>query len=189
MGKHTKDEEILKKIREGDQALLKEIIDQYRAYFFNFFRGKVSYNQEETIGDIYANSFIVLSKKIKNGKIDAPLKASLKTIVVGIGRNFLLKYYEQEKRNRKDYLEDYEQMLELGIDPDVDAYYNQEHNKALIKMMLGKVGDRCRELLILTYLEECKDALIMKKMGFPSLGAIRQKRHKCLKKLRNLFKK
>lgn len=188
MGKHTNDEKILIRIREGDQALLKEKHAEYWNGFFKFFYKNINYNKDLVLKDIYSESFLILYQMIKDRKTDVPLDASLLTILIGIGKNVLLRFFDKEKRNKEDLRAEFKIEEEKGFDPEIEAVFEDEANKKLVMELLEKVGKRCRQLIILRYIEEYEYDKIVKEMGFTTKNAARQKLHTCMKKLRDLLK-
>ena len=186
--KYPHDDELFKRIKEGDQLLLKKLHGQYWIYFYSYFKKRKNLNHEAIL-DIYANSFTTFYINIRDGKLVAPLKCKLKTYLIAIGIKYRLKYFDDKNRNKEDPLddEDLEKIKEAHMEPEIENQHNEEDLSTFIKELLNKLDANCKQLLTLKYIKEFADDAIAKKMNIASTGAVRQRRFKCLEKLRNLL--
>ncbi len=186
--KYSTDERLLIKLRAGDQSLFKELHQTYWKSFGPYFLKRKDLSPEE-VSDIYTAAFTQFYINIREQKLLAPLRSSLKSYLIGIGKNFMLQLFEQKKRNKETSMDKLDLIPTASQTPTVDDQYQQAALAAKIKKLLLQLGPDCQRLIRLTYLEENADDAIAAKMDIPSTGAVRQRRFKCLEKLRNFFKK
>jgi len=185
--KYPEDEEILRRLRAGDSHLLKELHQSYWQSFGPYFLKRKDLNKEEVL-DIYASAFTRFYFNIREQKIIPPLRSSLKSYLIGIGKNFMLRLFEQKNRNKETSMDNLEVIPRIYQNPAVDDWHKQKALKELIKKLLLQLEADCQQLIRLSFLEENADDAIAQKMNIPSSGAVRQRRFKCLEKLRKLFK-
>ncbi len=188
MDKYTNDENIFKRIRDGDQALIKKIHYEYWDYFCSYFLKNKGIKKKEIIKDFYADAFTILCIKIRDGKLNLPLKSKLTSYLISVGNNVLLRYYDQLNRNREDPTEDLSKLQKGHLDPDVEAYYENNNNKDLVRRLLSKLGAKCQKMLRLSYIESNADDAIAVKMNIPNTNGVRQMRFRCMNKLRSILK-
>lgn len=183
---HHQDEALLLKIKEGNATFLKELFHQYWDSFHAFMLKKKSLNRE-VILDIYNKSFTVFYFNIKNEKLVPPLRSSLKTYLFGIGINHLLRHLEKTARKREDSFDNFDGIEYSIMKPMVTKYYDQKAQGQYIQQLLSQLDLPCRQLIILSFLEENADDAVAEKLNIASNNAVRQRRFKCLEKLRKLI--
>lgn len=187
MSNFEKDEQLLKRLIIGDEELLKELFKEFLAPFTKFILvGKqVSYDEAE---EIYIKAFTIFWSNIKNGKLVPPLHSTLKTYLFGIGDNLLKKHFEKKGRNREQSSDDLENEAKgMSSAPGIFDFYEMENRKKFIQKLLDQLDESCRELLILTFFKEYSDDALCAMLGLKNEGAVRQRRFRCLEKLRNLL--
>lgn len=185
--KYKDDERLLSEIKVGDERLLKNLFQSYWKPFKAFVI-KVYDLTDEEIVDVYNRSFTTFYFNIRDGKLVAPLKSKLKTYLFGIGRNYIRKIQEKKRKEQAELSMDFQEVQNLFQQPNIVDFYELEWQKKLVEKLLNKLGEGCKKILILSFIEENADDAIMEKMQLPSEGAVRQRRFSCLEKLRKSFK-
>lgn len=185
MSKYANEEEILRQIRneEGGELLVKKLFLKYQTYFESFIIKEgcpVDLSKE-----LYIKAFGIFYFKAKEDKITTPLNSNLQTYLNGIGRNLLLQTFTHIRKNKTESLED---IMDLIIDDNVSNIYKQREDVRLTNQILNLLNEKCKKLLSLTFLQDYSDDAIMREMGFKNEGAVRQQRHRCLNKCRELLK-
>ena len=189
MSKFRHDEQLLEQLITEDEVLFKELFYKYRAPFKRFFLLGNKLVEEEA-EEIYVQAFTTFWQNIKTNRLRPPLKSSLLTYLIGIGSNYLKRFFESKSRNRDRMSNSLEKDLAYASrNPEILDTFEREDRKKLVEHLLSLLGDSCRELLILSFVKGYSDEAIMEETGSPSTLAVRQKRFRCLEKLRNLFKK
>ncbi len=186
--KYQEDENLYTQIKNKNELVTKRLFTELKTPF-KLFLLKSYYLSEEQIWDIYCDAFTIFCMNIREGKLELPLNSSLKTYFFGIGKMFVLKHYEKVKRKKEDPYEEDNQVFQQDLQPSILEVYEIDWQKKLIKKLLEKVGDSCKKILILSFIEENSDEAIANKMNIASSGAVRQKRFTCLEKLRTLVRR
>jgi RNA polymerase sigma factor (sigma-70 family) len=184
MGKYTADEMILEALNNGDEKTITKIYDDYREAFTAFLL-RYFQTSPDKIEGIYPESFTKFYFNIKDGKLKAPLKSTLKTYLFAIGKNVFLKQhrgtYQTKVELRAEFAEDIASIEELNM-------YEYEESAKIVRSLLTKIGEKCNHLLSLLYIEELPSSVICEKLGVSSLGTLRKRKFDCMKKMRLLYK-
>ena len=180
------EEKLLLQIKEGNDQFLHSIYQLYWKPFSVFIHKKFQLPESELL-DIYSKSFTIFYFNIKDGKLEAPLKSELQTYLFSIGINLTLKSLDNKKKAKLD-LDQEVQSYQLNSTAKVLDYYNLEHQKTLVKELLDQLDEFCKELITMSYIHEWQTEVIAGKLNLPSNGAVRFRKHNCLKKLKNLAK-
>ncbi len=142
---------------------------------------------QDTAQDLYQEAFTIMVMKVRRGKLAPPMTSSLSTYVTGIGKRLMLKHRDRMRRDVKiDHLENLPEDGAIEVDR-ILTVLEQEDSARLVATMLSQLGDRCRQLLQLIFLDEQDHKEVMEQMDFPSAGALRKKKFDCLKHLRSIY--
>ncbi len=177
------DTEIISSIQAGNQDALRQIYPEYRGAFLNWARRQFDCDDSD-IMDVYQDAMIVFYKNIVQGKI-TELQSSIKTYIFGIGRNLLLKNYA--KRQRTQRVENIGEDLVTGADLSIFSKEDSDHKRALVKQLLGQLGEKCQRILILFYYHRYSMESIQKELGYNHVDVVRSRKLKCIKQLRKLI--
>jgi len=160
---------LVQQLKEGDQQVLKTIYLENKSIFINYLR---RYDlDEETLNDIYQDAVVALYENARKGTIDN-LKSTVSTYLIGIGKFMCLNKHKQKKR--EVFFENDEAMLsnedyqEIALDHSTGATEQQK----LISKHFEQLGQKCKEILSLFYLE--------------SLTVVKASKSRCLKTLKTL---
>ncbi len=177
MSKYQQDEERLVQLTTGGQRAWKAFFDEHLDVFLLFVMkyGQVSRDQAF---EHYQEAIIILHRKVVDGKLEAPLRSSLQTYLCGIGKNLC-------RRSGNDRLTFPENIPDIPEDP-INELTERQHNATLVKSLLNRIGEKCRQFLTLLFLEETPQPDIMSHMEIPSDEAFRKRKFDCLKKMRGL---
>ena len=75
-----------------------------------------------------------------------------------------------------------------GSDPSpLEGMINEEESTAIQKAM-GRIGDICKQLLLLYYWEECSMEEIASRLGFANADTAKTKKYQCKKALEKILK-
>ncbi len=139
---------------------------------------------KEDASDIIQETIIVFISIIEQDKFRGD--ASVKSFLYAITRNLWLT--ELKKRNssvnRNKYFEKSKDTVEQGI---VENLINREYF-ALIQQLFEKLGEKCRQLLMLVYYEELSMNAIVELMpDYQNEQVLRNKKYKCMKQLEQMM--
>jgi len=178
------DEQLIAQLKQRDRNALKTVYLEYRAEFFKFmFR----YSSEAIVlEDIFQDALIVLYENAQAGKLDA-LKSTVKTYLFGIGKFMLFKHFRDGKKEvptEDAYIFDYYEQAVIE-----DVYEDEGLNEYQSKLVenFKKLGDKCREILELFYLQGMKLDEITLKQGYDNKDVAKSQKSRCLKSLKQLI--
>lgn len=172
-------------------------------YFWDNYRG-VFFADEEVAAEILQNTFIAFWENIERRKIYAedgivmgkdkkPLSGSILTYFMGIARNKYLEYGREHPVYADPETELGRLVREKGFNPNeyIDMLYDSGENMMLeiIADVISHMSQRCSQILTKFYYEEKKLDIILKEMPtIESYDALKTKKNKCLKALRDSAK-
>lgn len=173
--------DLLKKIREGDDAVFRQLYIELRGEFIQWI---MQGNQldEEAAAEIFQDSMVAAYANIADGKLTA-LNSTFKTYVFGIGKNKVLEYKRKRHHEtaRSDSFEHaHAQEEDHGV---TDAEI------AELQRALKKLGGPCRQLLELYYFNKLDQDTISKMLGLKDRNSVKTKKYKCLARLRKIMLK
>ena len=179
MSKYPDDDRKLSQLATDDSQAWKELYDELRSPFRLFIMKYGAMGPEAAL-ELYQDAMVVLYRNIISGKLQPPLASALKTYLFGIGK-ILLKKRNEGTGNWDDDIPD------LPVAPEVESRQDEAARAELVRQLLDKVGESCRQILELAYLRGSVMEAIAEELGLPSAGAARKRKHDCLKKMRDLL--
>ena len=178
------DELLIAQLKQHDRNALKTVYVDYKTEFFKFMS---RYNADlYVLEDIFQDALIVLYENAQTGKLDT-LKSTVKTYLFGIGKFMLFKHFRDGKKEvptEESYIFDkYEQAV---IE---DVYEDDGMNDYQTKLIANfkKLGDKCRQILELFYLQGMKLDEITQAKGYENKDVAKSQKSRCLKSLRQLI--
>ncbi|WP_299674644.1 sigma-70 family RNA polymerase sigma factor [uncultured Dokdonia sp.] len=173
-----KNEPSITTLRTGDPVAYQVIYEGYRDAFVGF-ASKYDIHHD-IILDVYQESMITLYENVMRGKVK-DFSSSIKTYLFGIGK---FKLYEQLRDQKKmvlvDDFNDQEAMEEVEIIELTDR------QKAL-KQHFQKLGERCRNILELFYLNGLRIKEIMIAADYENENTVKAQKSRCLKQLKTMM--
>ncbi|WP_299211989.1 sigma-70 family RNA polymerase sigma factor [uncultured Dokdonia sp.] len=173
-----KNEPSITTLRTGDSVAYQVIYEGNRDAFIAF-ASKYDLDQDAIL-DVYQESMIALYENIMKGNVKE-FSSSIKTYLFGIGK---FKLYEQLRAQKKLVLVDDFQDQEVLID--VETTKLTEQQKALRKHF-QKLGERCRNILELFYLQGFKIKEIMTVANYENENTVKAQKSRCLKQLKTMM--
>jgi len=174
---------ILNSLLEADDKTIKAVYDQMEDAFHGFIVKYFQCDRAKSL-EIYPQCFARLYYNIKDGKLTPPLRSSLNTYLCAIGKRLFIKNNfgnYQKKIELQDTPPDLQQADSL-ID-----HYEYEAQKKLVSTLLSRIGEKCRALLEMIYINELDTAVICERLSLTSSGTLRKRKFDCLKKMRSLY--
>lgn len=169
----VKTENLLEDLAAGKNSAFQEL---YRENF-NMVRYLIEQNSgdEGNAADIFQEVMIILFEKCRDGKLK--LTSSVKTYIYSIARNLWLKRLREKRKNVRFY--DFEDYVEMDED-------SGDEKKTIpdVKVLIGNIGEACRQLLILFYYRKKSMQEICDRLGYSNADTAKTQKYKCLQKLR-----
>lgn len=175
---------VIRGIRLGNNQVIKKLYDDY----FHYATAFVGNNGGELDDrkEIFQEALIALYSAALNP--DFVIKTKVKFYLAGIVHNLWVNELENRKKTailkqiRKAEVsntldDDFQQILKEKI------YLEEQYGK--LDLALNSLGEDCKTLIDYTFFEKLKDKEISPLMNY-SLEFVRQKRSRCLKKLKKI---
>lgn len=177
MSNYREDEERLAALREGNdddwRRFYREQREPFRLYFLKYAR-----MEPAEVSELYQEAMIILHRNVQRGKLAAPLQSSLKTYLFGIGKVLCRKRFADRKFDWTD------EIPETGEAAEAETAAERRAKAELVRNLLDRIGEPCRQLLLLVYVRGFAMEAIAAQMDFPTEGAVRKRKYDCLRKLR-----
>lgn len=176
----------LQDLKEGSDAVLKEVYEANRTKFILFAK---RYNlSDDDIVDVYQDTFIVFHNNIMSGKLNT-LTSSISTYLFGIGKNLLINKMKASKRSfNPDFdislLQEDENLL---TNIDIDNEETTEEQQLFYKYF-ESLGKQCKELLNLFYYRGYTIDDIVEHTDYNTSNVVKSAKSRCLKTLKERIK-
>lgn len=180
MGEYQNDEQRLSRLATGDNREWKIWYDDMRSPFRAFFMRHSALGPEDVTA-LYHETMVVFHRNVTTGKLTPPLQSSLRTYLFGIGK-LVYKKSHAAAVNWDDDIPD------MPVLPEVEDRAEREAQAALVRRLLDRIGEPCREILTLVYIKGYAMESVATEMGIASEGAARKRKFDCLQKLRDWMK-
>ncbi len=168
-----KDNEILEKIRGGDEKALDYL---YKKYYRMMIKLVVSNNGTEQEGkDIYQESLIVFWQKAMTAEF--VLTSKISTYLYSICLNLWRKELDRKSRLSNE-------------EKDSSEYMDNESSERvrIIHECIGELGDTCKRILTYYYFDGMSMKTISEKLGLANTDTAKTKKYKCKKRLDTIIK-
>jgi len=170
------------------RALDDRIVDRaftllYREYF-PVIRSFVQKNSgsEEDAADLFQDALIVFYHKVRDEQFE--LSCTIKTFIFSICKRQWLK----KLNRRKQQLLKNETFETVSLEPNIEDLLEDTEQSKLVSRLLKQIGEDGERILTYFFFDGLKTEEVTQKMGFANEQVTRNKKSRCLKKLRELLK-
>ena len=155
----------------------------YREYF-PVIRSFVQNNSgsEEDAADLFQDALIVFYHKVRDKKFE--LSCTIKTFIFSICKRQWLKKLNRKKQQ----LLKNETFETVSLEPNIEDILEDSEQSKLVSRLLKQIGEDGERILTYFFFDGMKTEEVTQKMGFANEQVTRNKKSRCLKKLRDLLK-
>ncbi|MEW6512005.1 MAG: sigma-70 family RNA polymerase sigma factor [Bacteroidota bacterium] len=174
------DARILDRIRKGDEGALADLYRANRrpvAALVRQHRGT-----SEDAEDVLQEAIVVLWERVKTGRFE--YKAKLGTFIYATAKNIWIRRLARSRREPAAAEGNGENP---GIDPDPLEILMDDEETRIVRNALEKLGEPCKEVLLLFYWEELSMEEIASRLGFANADTAKSKKYQCKKALERLL--
>ena len=171
----------LKELQLGNAEALAEVYQSYRAEFLQWMMSNFGCVEQDA-KDIYQNTILTFSEKIRNEQI-SNLNSSLKSYIFGIGKKKFLEHRRSTYRQRR--IQDPTMGPEEATEVDKREY---EAQLELVEHSLELLGEPCRSLLELYYFHNMSMDEISAQLRYKNRNTTKNLKYKCMLRLQKIFK-
>ncbi|MFN8394373.1 MAG: sigma-70 family RNA polymerase sigma factor [Bacteroidia bacterium] len=172
------DQLLIQRILEGDEEAIRRAYLDCRNTCIAFLRRQFTYTAE-VAAEIYNDAFVEMWRNTLTGKL-VELSNSLSAYLNGIAHNMAQEKLRTEQRHSK-ILEKIGETMPSSTPAGIEL--EEEEERQRVQALLGRLGDRCRQLLVMHYFLHFDDHAVAEDLGIP-YDRVRKERHKCLAKAR-----
>ena len=189
MAKHLEFDIIQKRLRSGDNQVLKFIFEDFQDYCISKLKMQTSCGDEMAM-DIFVDAVLNFRDKIVTGKIKEI--SNPKAYIYVTCYNMYLVHYTKQKQQREQendvvnflYGSEQEDFLQSSINQS-----EAERLQTCSKKAFEQLGDTCKEILRLSIVNRLSMKEIAREIGYASADVIRTKKMRCMKKWSTLVNK
>ena len=176
-------QELILSLKENKEDKLRAIYHAYRDEFLAWAQRNTALAHADLL-DVYQETIITFYKKVIKGQIQS-LEASIKTYLFAIAKNKIKKQYQkQAKFILKDEFSD---ALLPPEPPNSIQQINHEHLEFILTGALNKLGEKCHQLLKLSFYHNYALEAIARQLEYKNSQVVSSKLYKCLQRLGSLI--
>jgi len=180
-GLSDSDENIIARIKRGDEAVLRELyLRNYRIILNHITRNSGS---EEEARDIFQEAIVVLWEKTVQDRLS--LTSSIGTYLFKVCENLWLKELRKKKNFPQDKLQAYEEIIDdVGSTEDEEIQLNRRQQ--IVQQCMSDLKETCRAIIHYFYFDRLSMKDIALKLGLKNEDVAKNIKSRCLKKLKEL---
>lgn len=170
------DKELVTRAQRGEKDAFGLL---YQKYFQKIYRYcKINLRSEELAKDVTQESFVRAYKKLKTFKTDG--QWSIQAFLFAIARNLIIDHSRKKKETGLEEAENIEGAIDLYED------YDRQENIQKIRIVLSKLEEVDRQIVLLRYFEEMPSGEVAKILGIKD-GALRVRTFRVMQKVKDIF--
>lgn len=179
------DNQLLEAIKKGDQRVLEQLYDQNRQPFLVWASQYYQCDNEDAV-EIYQKAYTILYLNVRNEKL-TQLTSSVKTYLFSIGKNLFREKF-RDKHNKVVNIDDVVNSDAINglLDSNIMDEYNDTHQKQAVRQLLNEIGEPCKKLLELMFIDGYSAEAVVTEMGYSDERVVRKRKSLCLKKMREM---
>ena len=180
------DEQLISQLKQRDRDALKKVYLDYKNEFFKFCSRYEKSNV--VLEDTFQDAIIALYENAIAGKLDH-INSSVKTYLFGIGKFMIFKRFRDHKKEIStddNYI--FDQREKQTFTEIIEDEGPNQFQRQLVDNF-KKLGNKCREILELFYLQGLKLEEIMEVQGYENKNVVKSQKSRCLKTLKELISK
>lgn len=178
------DQELITALKDPQtmDAAIKNIYTKYYTLLESYVVGNKG--SRDDAADMVQEAIVVFIEIVQEDKYRA--EASVKSFLYAITRNLWLA--ELKRRNSRDHRNRIFEKAKKSEEPAVTEHLVQREHLIMIQELFNKLGEKCKQLLLLVYYENLSMADIVQHMpGYQNEQVIRNKKYKCMKQLEQMM--
>lgn len=181
VNKVLSNEEILQKIKAGDERALSPIYEANRRPFLKWAMWHYKCDEYDA-ADVYQKAFSIFYFNVKDGKLQT-LSSKIETYLFAVGKRVFQELY-RDKHRQAVKLDDVPEVSQLDI-----SYFDKEkqtQQQVVVETLLSKLGEACSTVLKMFYYHHFTMESIAEDMGYKNDLVAKKKKYECLQKLKSI---
>lgn len=179
---YSEDQQLLEKIKDGDD---KGILELYRLYRNSFIQwAQQNYKiDEESATDAFQDAMVSLHNNVVKGKL-FELTSSLKTYLYAIGKNIIRKKFSKMNVSSEQGDDEIADTLTIEITDSIALNERQQ----LVSSLLNSIGEPCRTILRLFYFKGFSMDSIAQRMEYKNENVAKTQKLRCISTLKKMVR-
>ncbi len=174
---------IIEKIKSGDDAILRQIYRDYKGPFCGLLQKNYGIKPDLCI-ELFQIAVVILYDNIATGRL-TELTVDLQTYLIGIGK---IKAKEHLRKKNQKVISWDEKLTHTILDLDeVEDKKLFEQKFTQVIESLNQLGKSCQHLISLFYFQEMKLGEINQELNYKNTSTTKNLKYKCLQKLRRIY--
>jgi RNA polymerase sigma factor (sigma-70 family) len=178
------DTQLMDEIKSGNNRTLEKIYHENRSAFINWIVKNSTYGNEVAV-ELYQKAFVILYLNVRNEKL-IELNSSLKTYLLAIAKNLLRELNRAGKNNADLSEEVLNELNNIQVENNVLEKYQNSHYKEIVRVLLEEIGDPCKTLLTLIFIQNYAADAVAEAMNYSDERVVRKRKSLCLRRMRDL---
>lgn len=176
MSNYKNDDSRLRLLAKGDERDWQLFYEDLRSPFRLYFLKHTGLN-DDAVTELYQDSMVVMHRKITRGDLLPPLRATLQTYLLGVGKML----YRKQQSSPVKWDDD---IPDQPIPPGIERAIADRELAGWLRQLLNQLDAKCRDLLEKVYLREFAMEALAEELDI-SAGAVRKRKFDCLQRLRS----
>jgi RNA polymerase sigma factor (sigma-70 family) len=176
------DEQLIRSLALGESSTISHI---YKSCYPTI--EKMVFKMNGSLDDAYdtfQDAVTILYEKAKADELNLTCKFS--TYITAVAKHIWLKKLTKKKNQSFSIL--HENMEDLiGVDQDVDLFFEFENNVSKLTSCFQQIGEPCKGVLTSFYITNKSMQDIAEEFGYTNAENAKTQKYKCLNRLRKLF--
>ena len=176
------DEELVNEISTGKDInpAIRFLYHDHSSSVSSFIMSKGGSSQDAE--DIFQEAVVAFISIVQKGKYRR--EATVRTFLISVAKNIWLN--ELKKRQSSENRDRIFELERDTVEADISEQIGDREMKQQFRVLLDRLGDPCRKLLLLFYYENKTMKEMLEHLPYENEQVIRNKKYKCLKQLTNL---
>ncbi len=132
--------------------------------------------------DVFQDAVVVFYRYVKNGKFNE--EKDISGFIYGVSRNLFYKLINKKSKNQN-----LDSVKELEDSSDIEKELITDEKETALHSLMHELGERCKELLMLSVFNKISMKEIAEKMGFANENAAKTGNYKCKQRLMKMIEK
>jgi RNA polymerase sigma-70 factor (ECF subfamily) len=179
---YSEDQQLLEKIKEGNDKGILELYRLYRDSFMHWAQQNYKID-EENAADVFQDTMVALHNNVAKGKL-FELNSSLKTYLYAIGKNIIRK-----KLNKMEVIsEQEEEQIADTLTIEIIDNIALNERQQLVSSLLNTVGEPCRTILRLFYFKGFSMDAIARHLEYKNENVAKTQKLRCITTLKKMLR-
>jgi len=175
--------EWLKRLKNGDEQMLRVLYHHFRNDFVRWIQSKTSCNETEAL-DVFQDSVVGIYHNIQKGTL-TEFDKSIRAYLFTIGKYIYIKKFKKKKQLEiTSFGEANSELEKMASEPIPNADSIKDEQQKLILLLLRQMKEPCKGILDLFYYQNKTLKEIAAQLNYGSANVVKVQKVRCMNRLR-----